>query len=207
MIKLSLLSVFVPTFLFVSLTPGMCMTLSMVLGMTQGVKRTLWMIAGELVGVGLVALAAGAGVAALMLRQPELFALFKWVGGVYLGYLGVMMWRSRGRMAIPLENVELPRASRGQLALQGFVTAVANPKGWAFFVALLPPFLDASRSLGGQLAVLIAIILLIEFLCLLLYAAGGKGLRRVLGESGNVRLLNRIAGTLMVGVGIWLALG
>lgn len=207
MIKLSLLSVFVPTFLFVSLTPGMCMTLSMVLGMTQGVKRTLWMIAGELVGVGLVALAAGAGVAALMLRQPELFALFKWVGGVYLGYLGVMMWRSRGRMAIPLENVELPRASRGQLALQGFVTAVANPKGWAFFVALLPPFLDASRSLGGQLAVLIAIILLIEFLCLLLYAAGGKGLRRVLGESGNVRLLNRVAGTLMVGVGVWLALG
>ena len=150
MIKLSLLSVFVPTFLFVSLTPGMCMTLSMVLGMTQGVKRTLWMMAGELVGVGLVALAAGAGVAALMLRQPELFALFKWVGGVYLGYLGVMMWRSRGRMAIPLENVELPRASRGQLALQGFVTAVANPKGWAFFVALLPPFLDASRSLGGS---------------------------------------------------------
>lgn len=207
MIKLSLLSVFVPTFLFVSLTPGMCMTLSMVLGMTQGVKRTLWMMAGELVGVGLVALAAGAGVAALMLRQPELFALFKWVGGVYLCYLGVMMWRSRGRMAIPLENVELPRASRGQLALQGFVTAVANPKGWAFFVALLPPFLDASRSLGGQLAVLIAIILLIEFLCLLLYAAGGKGLRRMLGESGNVRLLNRIAGTLMVGVGVWLALG
>ncbi|MCE8025940.1 LysE family translocator [Halomonas desiderata] len=205
--KLSLLSVFVPTFLFVSLTPGMCMTLSMVLGMTQGVKRTLWMMAGELVGVGLVALAAGAGVAALMLRQPELFALFKWVGGAYLGYLGVMMWRSRGRMAIPLENVELPRASRGQLALQGFITAVANPKGWAFFVALLPPFLDASRSLGGQLAILIAIILLIEFLCLLLYAAGGKGLRRVLGESGNVRLLNRIAGTLMVGVGIWLALG
>ncbi len=93
------------------------------------------------------------------------------------------------------------------MALQGFVTAVANPKGWAFFVALLPPFLDASRSLGGQLAVLIAIILLIEFLCLLLYAAGGKGLRRMLGESGNVRLLNRIAGTLMVGVGVWLALG
>ncbi|WP_234273141.1 LysE family translocator [Billgrantia zhangzhouensis] len=207
MIKLSLLSVFVPTFLFVSLTPGMCMTLSMVLGMTQGVKRTLWMMAGELVGVGLVATAAGAGVATLMLRQPELFALFKWVGGAYLGYLGVMMWRSRGRMAIPLESVELAPASRGQLALQGFVTAVANPKGWAFFVALLPPFLDASRPLGGQLTVLIGVILIIEFLSLLLYAAGGRGLRRVLGESGNVRLLNRIAGTLMVGVGIWLALG
>ncbi|MDI5892609.1 LysE family translocator [Halomonas rhizosphaerae] len=207
MINLSLLSVFVPTFLLVSLTPGMCMTLAMVLGMTQGVRRTLWMMAGELVGVGLVAFAAGAGVAALMLRQPELFALFKWLGGAYLGYLGVMMWRSRGRMAIPLELEAGPPAARGQLALQGLVTAVANPKGWAFFMALLPPFLDASRPLVLQLVVLIAVILSIEFLCLLLYATGGRTLRRLLGESGNVRLLNRLAGTLMVGVGLWLALG
>ncbi|WP_211310883.1 LysE family translocator [Halomonas denitrificans] len=207
MIPLSVLSVFVPTFLLVSLTPGMCMTLAMVLGMTQGVRRTLWMMLGELAGVGLVAFAAGAGVAALMLRQPELFAVFKWLGGVYLGYLGVMMWRSRGGMAIP-ETLEAgPPAARGQLALQGLVTAVANPKGWAFFVALLPPFLDAARPLAPQLAALIAVILVIEFLCLLLYATGGQTLRRLLGRRDSVRLLNRAAGTLMVGVGLWLALG
>ncbi|OBX36897.1 homoserine/homoserine lactone efflux protein [Halomonas elongata] len=91
--------------------------------------------------------------------------------------------------------------------MQGFVTAVANPKGWAFFVALLPPFLDASRPLAGQLAVLVALILTIEFLALVTYATGGQTLRHLLGQSRNVRLLNRIAGTLMVGVGIWLALG
>ena len=55
MLNWSLLSVFVPTFFLVSLTPGMCMTLAMTLGMTQGVKRTLWMMVGELLGVGLVA--------------------------------------------------------------------------------------------------------------------------------------------------------
>lgn len=207
MMSWATLSVFVPTFLFVSLTPGMCMTLAMVLGMTQGVKRTLWMMIGELIGVGLVAAAAGAGVAALMLRQPELFILFKWVGGAYLGYLGFMMWRSRGRMAIPSELDAGPPASPLQLATQGFVTAVANPKGWAFFMVLLPPFLDASRPLPGQLSLLIAVILTIEFASMLVYATGGKTLRNVLGKSGNVRLLNRIAGTLMIGVGLWLALG
>ncbi|HCR96693.1 MULTISPECIES: LysE family translocator [Halomonas] len=201
------LSIFVPTFLFVSLTPGMCMTLAMVLGMTQGVKRTLWMMMGELVGVGLVAAAAGAGVAALMLRQPELFTVFKWVGGAYLAYLGIMMWRSRGRMAIPSELNAGPAAGRLTLAMQGFVTAVANPKGWAFFMVLLPPFLDSSRPLGSQLVLLIVVILLIEFASLLVYAVGGKTLRKTLGKSGNVRLLNRIAGTLMMGVGLWLALG
>ncbi|MDN6323268.1 MAG: LysE family translocator [Halomonas sp.] len=207
MMSWATLSVFVPTFLFVSLTPGMCMTLAMVLGMTQGVKRTLWMMIGELIGVGLVAAAAGAGVAALMLRQPALFVLFKWVGGAYLGYLGIMMWRSRGRMAIPSELDAGPPASPLQLAMQGFVTAVANPKGWAFFMVLLPPFLDGNRPLAGQLSLLIAVILTIEFASMLVYATGGKTLRNVLGKSGNVRLLNRIAGTLMIGVGLWLAFG
>lgn len=201
------LSIFVPTFLFVSLTPGMCMTLAMVLGMTQGIKRTLWMMIGELLGVGLVAAAAGAGVAALMLRQPELFIAFKWLGGAYLTYLGVMMWRSRGRMAIPSELNAGPPAGRLPLAMQGFVTAVANPKGWAFFMVLLPPFLDSSRPLGSQLSLLIGVILLIEFASMLVYATGGKTLRKTLGKSGNVRLLNRIAGSLMIGVGAWLALG
>ncbi|MYL24226.1 LysE family translocator [Halomonas alkaliantarctica] len=202
-----MLSVFVPTFLLVSLTPGMCMTLAMVLGMTQGVKRTLWMMAGELVGVGLVAAAAGVGVAALMLKHPEIFALFKWVGGAYLAYLGVMMWRSRGRMAIPSELETGPPAGRLQLAMQGFITAVANPKGWAFFMVLLPPFLDDSKPLFLQLGMLIAVILTIELASMLTYAMGGKTLRRLLGKSGNVRLLNRLSGTLMIGVGLWLALG
>ena len=207
MMSWATLSVFIPTFLFVSLTPGMCMTLAMVLGMTQGVKRTLWMMIGELIGVGFVAAAAGAGVAALMLRQPELFIAFKWVGGAYLAYLGIMMWRSRGRMAIPSELDTGPAAGRLQLATQGLVTAVANPKGWAFFMVLLPPFLDGSRPLAPQLSMLIAVILTIEFASMLVYATGGKTLRKLLGKSGNVRLLNRIAGTLMMGVGVWLALG
>lgn len=207
MLSWAMLSVFVPTFLLVSLTPGMCMTLAMVLGMTQGVKRTLWMMAGELVGVGLVAAAAGVGVAALMLKHPEIFALFKWVGGAYLAYLGVMMWRSRGRMAIPSELETGPPAGRLQLAMQGFITAVANPKGWAFFMVLLPPFLDDSKPLFLQLGMLIAVILTIELASMLTYAMGGKTLRRLLGKSGNVRLLNRLSGTLMIGVGLWLALG
>ncbi|MEO1854102.1 LysE family translocator [Chromohalobacter sp.] len=207
MISLSLLSVFVPTFFMVSLTPGMCMTLSMTLGMTIGVRRALWMMLGELVGVGLVAVSAVVGVATLMLRYPEVFAMFKWVGGAYLIYLGVMMWRSKGRLAIPEASDAVPDVSRVQLIVQGFVTAVANPKGWAFFIALLPPFLESGRPLAPQLVALVGVILTLELTCLLIYAGGGRTASRFLRRSGNVQLLNRIAGSLMVGVGIWLALG
>lgn len=200
-----LLSVFIPTFFFVSITPGMCMTMAMTLGMSIGVKRALWMMLGELTGVGLVATLSAVGVAALLLNYPTVFTVLKFIGAAYLAYIGVQMWLSRGRMALKTDD-EDRAASRTALISQGFVTAIANPKGWAFFVALLPPFLSPEQPLASQLVSLIAIILTLEFSCLLIYASGGRTLRSLLLQSGNVRLMNRIAGSLMFAVGIWLAL-
>lgn len=210
MIDLSILALFVPTFFFVSITPGMCMTLALTLGMTIGVGRTLWMMLGELAGVASVAIAAVLGIAALMLKYPTAFQVFKYAGGAYLAWLGIQMWRARGKMAmVASENrdSDVPPPARRALVLQGFVTAVANPKGWAFFIALLPPFISDIKPLLPQLTVLIAIILLLETLCLLIYAGGGRTLSRLLQRGENVRLVNRIAGTLMLGVGGWLAFG
>ena len=73
----NLLFLFIPTFFAVSITPGMCMILAMTLGMTIGIKRSLWMMAGELIGVALVALSALIGVATLLLTRPHLFLFFK----------------------------------------------------------------------------------------------------------------------------------
>ncbi|MGC9401817.1 LysE family translocator, partial [Vibrio genomosp. F10 str. 9ZC157] len=42
----ALLGMFIPTFFFVSITPGMCMTLALTLGMSIGYRRALWMMAG-----------------------------------------------------------------------------------------------------------------------------------------------------------------
>ncbi|EGQ8219950.1 LysE family transporter [Vibrio parahaemolyticus] len=202
--NLALLSMFIPTFFFVSITPGMCMTLALTLGMSVGYRRTLWMMTGELAGVALVSISAVLGIAAVMLNYPWLFTFLKFGGGAYLLYLGIEMWRSRGKLAINLENSTSAPKGNWNLVLQGFVTAIANPKGWAFMISLLPPFIDQSKALAPQLMVLVSIILLFEFICMSLYATGGKGLKRVLGQSKNVRLMNRFAGTLMMGVGIWL---
>jgi len=202
----SVLALFIATFFFVSATPGMCMTLSMSLGMAIGLRQTLWMMAGELVGVGLVAILAVVGVAALMLQYPDFFQIFKYLGGAYLGYLGLQLWMSKGKLAISHCDTETPQTTPAGLASQGFITAVANPKGWAFFIALLPPFIDQQQPLTPQLVILLSMILLIEFICLNLYAAGGLTLSHLLKKRGNVKLINRIAGVLMLGVGLWLAL-
>jgi threonine/homoserine/homoserine lactone efflux protein len=117
------------------------------------------------------------------------------------------MWQSKGKLVMPEPGAAVKQQGNLQLALNGFITAIANPKGWAFFVTLLPPFLDQQQPLAPQLLMLIAMILLLEFSCLLIYASGGKALRHLLLDRGNVKLMNRIAGSLMIGVGIWLAVG
>ncbi len=200
----ALLGVFIPTFFFVSITPGMCMTLALSLGMSIGYKRTLWMMIGELIGVAAVAVASVVGIAAVMLKYPWVFVVFKLIGASYLLYLGIQLWRSKGKLAIS-DNLEHVQTNNDwDLIVQGFVTAIANPKGWAFMISLLPPFVDQSQALMPQLTFLVGIIMISEFVCMTLYATGGKGLKRALGKAKNVRLMNRVAGTLMVGVAIWL---
>ncbi len=179
------------------------MTLALTLGMSIGYKRTLWMMLGEVFGVAAVAISAVVGIAAVMLNYPLIFTLCKTIGAVYLAYLGIQMWLARGKLAISFEQHAFT-GSDWDLVVQGFVTAIANPKGWAFMISLLPPFIDNSVRIAPQLAYLVGIIMISEFVCMSLYATGGKGLRRALNKPNNIRLLNRIAGTLMIGVAIWL---
>ena len=106
------------------------------------------------------------------------------------------------------QDIQTPLlVSPKQLAIQGFVTAVANPKGWAFFIALLPPFIDYQQPIQSQVLILLVIILVLEFVCLCIYASGGRMLSRFLQNRANVKTLNKIAGSLMIGVAVWLAFG
>ena len=204
MIDTTLLALFIPTFFLVSITPGMCMTLAMTLGMSIGVRNTLWMMWGELLGVALVAILAVIGVSSVMLKFPQLFSVLKVIGAAYLFYIGANMWRSKGKLAIS-ETIQTIKVNKKQLFNQGLVTAVANPKGWAFMISLLPPFINPNIPLTAQLVVLVAVILVSELSCMLLYATGGKTLGRLLTQGDNVGRLNKVSGTLMILVAFWLA--
>ncbi len=205
MFDLAILAAFIPTFFFVSITPGMCMTLAMTLGMSIGVRRTMWMMLGELLGVALVAIAAVLGVASIMLNYPQAFSILKWAGGAYLVFIGISMWRDEAKLN--LDNHQKSKISRKILFSQGLVTAMANPKGWAFMISLLPPFINIDYAIAPQLSILVAIILVSEFVCMMAYATGGKSLRLFLNRGDNIKWMNAIAGSLMIAVGVWLAIG
>ena len=71
---------------------------------------------------------------------------------------------------------------------------------------MVPSFMNYTKPLIPQMLAMVVIILIIEFISLMIYASGGKALSKILTKTGNIRLINRIAGFLMMMVGIWLAL-
>ena len=143
----TLLYFFIPVFFVISITPGLCMTLALTMGITIGVRNTMKMMVGELAGVLIVAGTAVIGGGAIIATFPIAFLIFKYCGGLYLIYVGYQLFNSRGALALNLDGSHSFEIKFYKLASQGFITAVANPKGWAFFIAMVPAFINYELSL------------------------------------------------------------
>jgi threonine/homoserine/homoserine lactone efflux protein len=201
---LDLILLFIPTIAAVSLTPGLCMTLAFTLGLSIGYRRTLWMMLGEMVGVATVFIATFWGLGWLLSRDPIYFKLFSLIGGAYLLYLSLILFRQPPEK---LMTKQLGDTSAASLTGLGFITAVSNPKGWAFLVALLPGFVVTESPLVPQFAMMLIIMLSTEFLSMTLYATGGQWLATRLSNDSGLLSVNRIAAGMLSLAAVWVLSG
>ncbi|MCH1492274.1 MAG: LysE family translocator [Luminiphilus sp.] len=190
-----LLILFIPTIALVSLTPGMCMMLAFSLGISEGYRRTVWMMMGELLGVALVVTATVWLLQNMMSLDPGWFRGLMLIGACYLLWIARQLWISEPQ----LERAD-PSGTLSPLALLtlGFTTAIMNPKGWAFMLALLPGFMVQGAPLASQILTFLSVILVSEFLSMSIYALGGQWLRRRFTENMGLQWLNKLAAGMMV---------
>ncbi len=167
-------------------------------GVRGGLAATLGVIAGDQVLMWL----AVAGVAALLLAYPAAFAAVQWLGAAYLAWLGVRMLRARPGAA-PVLHLRA-----GHYFRQSLMITLLNPKAIVFYMAFFPLFVDPARHQGlVTFGVMAATIAALTFA----YGVVVVGLTHRLAERlrASPRLttwLNRVAGTLLVGFGLKLAL-
>lgn len=152
-------------------------------------------------GVALIAITALLGYTRVLSEQPLLLQGFKYVGAIYLLWMGITSWcGGHGQMSAQQADLK-----RGELMLRGFTVAISNPKSWLFMMTLLPPFLNPSMSVSLQIVLFVALITVIECVNLLLYAYGGQRANRMLQERGSAGLLGRLSAVMMVGIALfWL---
>ena len=203
-VSLDLILLFIPTIASVSFTPGLCMTLAFTLGLSIGYKRTLWMMLGELSGVASVFTATFWSLGWLLSRDPIYFQIISFVGGVYLLYLAFQLFRETPET---IESRDLKKTHPMALAILGYVTAVSNPKGWAFLMALLPGFVSSDTELTSQFIIMMGIMLTTEFVSLTVYATGGQWLASRLSSSKGIVNANRVAASMLTLAALWVLSG
>ena len=199
-----LILLFIPTIASVSFTPGLCMTLAFTLGLSIGYTRTLWMMLGELSGVATVFAATFWSLSWLLARDPIYFQLISFLGGSYLLYLAFRLFQETPE---DLKARRLDETHAGALVLLGYITAVSNPKGWAFLMALLPGFVQSDAALYPQFITMLIIMMGTEFIAMTTYATGGQWLARRLTDSQGLMNANRVAATMLGLAGLWVFSG
>ncbi|AKH19029.1 LysE family translocator [Sedimenticola thiotaurini] len=194
------------TFLLIALvatvSPGPAVLLAMTNAVTLGVRITLVAILGNVTGILLLAALSSVGLGALLHASEELFLLIRWLGGLYLIYLGVRLWRSGGL------NMTAGEVSPGswrrhplRLYLQAFTVAVSNPKAIVFCTALFPQFIEPGAAMWGRFALLAGSFGLLSFTCLTAYALLASHSRRLAGGLVGSHGFVRLTGALFVGFG------
>lgn len=185
-----------------SLTPGPNSLLALTHGALHGHRRTLFTVAGGALGFVMVIALSMAGIGALLQASANALVVLKWVGGAYLVWLGIQLWR-----APPLQlkaTGDLPCPRRSQLFRQGLFAAISNPKALLFYGAFLPQFLDPTRSLWLQFVVMAGTFAVIECGVEYLLARLANRIRPALERLGQ--RFNRICGGAFATMGVALPL-
>lgn len=174
-------------------TPGPTTLLALTNGSRFGVKASLPGMLGAVLSDIVLVSAVALGLGALLAASEFWFTVVKWVGVVYLAYLGVCMLRSKGSLALPADAAPVQRPSGRAIFLRSFLVAATNPKGYLFFSAFLPQFIDPSAPQLSQYSALTITFVTLDVVVMLAYASAGAQAIRVLKAKG-VLWLDRVAG-------------
>ena len=184
-------------------TPGPTVLLALNNGSRYGLRLSLLGMAGAVASDLVLVAAAGLGLGALLVASEFWFSVVKWLGVVYLCFLGLQMLVSsrRGRAkaaAIPSDSKRPLPARRGrEVFLRSFLVAVTNPKGYLFVSAFLPQFIAPTQPQLMQYVILANAFAGLDFLVMFAYASAGASASRLL-RSSAAQWLDRVCGVLMV---------
>ncbi|QTO45248.1 LysE family translocator [Burkholderia latens] len=178
-------------------TPGPTVLLALTNGSRYGVRRAAYGFAGVMLSDFVLIVAVALGLGALLIASAFWFSVVKWLGAAYLAYVGVRLLTSKGTLDVATAHgTEAPERNASIFA-KSFLTAATNPKGYLFFSAFLPQFLDPAAALAPQYVALAVTFALLDGAVMFGYALLGARAVRVLKRAGAL-WLERTCGAMLL---------
>ena len=181
---------------FILLIPRPRILLVVAYSLSHGKTATFPLVMGDFTAM----VFSFTGLGLLLNQASELFTLFKWVGALYLIYLGIQLWR------MPVESTDwsddTPMSqSPSRMLWHAWITTALNPKSIVFFLAFLPQFINPESDFLIQVSVLGTTFLVLAVINALGYAWLASRLSQKLRNPIFKQALNRVGGSLLAGAG------
>lgn len=184
----------------VLIIPGPTIILVISQSIRHGKKAAIPLVLGVLLGDFTAMTASLLGLGAVIATSATVFSIFKWIGAVYLIYLGIKMFNSNPQN-IPEYKKSEDKPLKSFFKDSYIVTAL-NPKSIAFFVAFLPQFINPAKTLLPQLLLLGTTFLILAVINAALYAVFAVRLNKKIKHPIVQKWFNRCGGSALIGAGI-----
>ncbi|MEM8839771.1 MAG: LysE family translocator [Pseudomonadota bacterium] len=184
------------------IVPGPTVTVIIANSLSNGSRAGYANVAGTQAGLAIMIVILALGLETIVENLSHVFTYVKLAGAAYLIWLGYKLLRSDGQIGQPGKN-EKAKSLFGYF-WQGFLVIWSNPKALFFFGAFIPQFIDPTQDAITQTLILGFIFMALATLLDGAYAALAGGAGKLLTRS-NVRFLETVSGTCLIGGGLWLA--
>lgn len=152
--------------------------------------------------------AAVLGLSAIIVKSALLFSVFKYVGAVYLIYLGVKtLWSLKRKEEVPAIKMNTKSKFQNTSCFkQGFLTNILNPKVAVFFLTFLPQFVDSGSNTFTPFLIMGITYTLLTAVWFLLYVYLINQISVFMKRPKTQNIIEGITGTILIGFGVKLAL-
>ncbi|MEH6456149.1 MAG: LysE family translocator [Cocleimonas sp.] len=198
------ISFFIAIFIF-GITPGPGIFALLGKALTSGVKDCFPLSLGMTISDIVYLILATFGLAAIAENYSGLFLAIRFIGAAYLIYLGYKMWTAE--VTTDFKKSDEQSKSRSWISgfVQGFLISASNPKVILFYIAFLPTFIDLTVLTGSDIFLISVLTFFALMIGLMLVSFGASSVRQYLKSKKAIQSLNRTAGSIMIGAGLFLA--
>ena len=160
-------------------------------------RRGYWNAIGLGIGYGAQYVISVIGVGAILAASDTAFQIVKWIGVLYLLYLGYKQYRSPVAI-IKLEHDTTHMLSRRKLLMQGILINLSNPKGAVFLIAVTPQFLNVHGPLLLQYVIICATLVTADLIIMAGYTGLASRIMKYMRNPHRAAALNRLFGVLFI---------
>lgn len=180
--------------------PGPTIILVMSQAIVHGRRSVIPLVLGVALGDLTAMTLSLLGLGAVMATSAALFTILKWIGVIYLIYLGISLFRTQPNDQ--QEEITTSKLPKRSFLKSAYIVTALNPKGIAFFVAFMPQFVSSGNNPFSQLVILGTTFLVLATINAAVYAVFAGQCREVMRNTRIQKIFNRCGGSALIGAGL-----